>query len=422
MINLDYIILRLKNGFRKLSDTVMGTIAIFVYPLIVSVVSSQVIQYYVQQPFASREMAEFVYFSTLIWGIILGIIIVFLIGGNPKELRVNNLMRKTKLRNKHDESPLLMDYKEDDGVITMEFFSEGIPIDKWLDEKTSIESALNMEIVKIAPKKGKMTIEVVGVSANNSLPNMIYWDPSCISNKDDIINLGVGFCGVVSMSLNKIPHILIGGSTGSGKSILLKTIIFQRLLRNDVVYIADFKGGVDYNGYLKKRSVFVTDIDVLLKVLEDVKTELYSRMRLFEEYECPNIVAYRNQHSSEDMPRIVVAFDEIAEVLDKTGCSSEVKKQIQKVEVYLSIIARLGRAFGIHLVLSTQRPDANILNGQIRNNIDMRICGRADDVLSKIILDNTSASDAIPKYEQGLFITNDGTIFRGYYFNDNEVE
>ena len=84
-----------------------------------------------------------------------------------------------------------------------------------------------------------------------------------------------------------------------------------------------------------------------------------------------------------------------------------------------SCIARQGRAFGIHLILATQRPDATILTGQIRNNIDCRICGRADNVLSQIILDSTEAADRIPKDAQGRFLKHDGTVFQGYLFDEN---
>lgn len=90
-------------------------------------------------------------------------------------------------------------------------------------------------------------------------------------------------------------------------------------------------------------------------------------------------------------------------MLDKTGLSKQQKDEILKIESELSIIARQGRAFGIHLVLATQRPDATILNGQIRNNIDTRICGRADNVLSQIILDNTDASDKIANLHRDDF-------------------
>lgn len=129
-----------------------------------------------------------------------------------------------------------------------------------------------------------------------------------------------------------------------------------------------------------------------------------------------NIVKYNNI-AKRKLQRIIFACDEVAEILDKTGLIKEEKEKIYKIENLLATIARQGRAFGVNLILSTQRPDANILNGQIRNNIDCRICGRADDVLSKIILDNTDAAEIIPKDEQGLFLTNGGVIIRGYFFN-----
>ena len=103
-----------------------------------------------------------------------------------------------------------------------------------------------------------------------------------------------------------------------------------------------------------------------------------------------------------------------------TGLTKEEKEQVARMENRLSTIARQGRAFGIHLFLSTQRPDANILSGQIKNNIGYRICGRADNVLSMIILDNTDASDKIPHDAQGRFLTGDGTVFQAYWFDDTK--
>ena len=95
--------------------------------------------------------------------------------------------------------------------------------------------------------------------------------------------------------------------------------------------------------------------------------------------------------------------------------------KLAQIENKLSTIARQGRAFGIHLILATQRPDATIIPGQIRNNMDFRVCGRADSVLSQIILDNTSAAEQIPKDARGRFITGDGTVFQGYLFNEEQL-
>ena len=118
---------------------------------------------------------------------------------------------------------------------------------------------------------------------------------------------------------------------------------------------------------------------------------------------------------------MIFACDEIAEVLDKTGLSKEKKELISQIEGQISIIARQGRAFGIHLILATQRPSADIISGQIRSNMDCRICGRADSILSQIILDSTEAADQIPKDAQGRFITNTGVVFQSYLFDDSEV-
>ena len=95
------------------------------------------------------------------------------------------------------------------------------------------------------------------------------------------------------------------------------------------------------------------------------------------------------------MIRIIFACDEVAELLDKTGRSKDDKAEVAAIENLLSTIARQGRAFGIHLILATQRPDSNILAGQIKNNLDYRVCGRADLVLSQIILDKGDAHDRI---------------------------
>ena len=73
---------------------------------------------------------------------------------------------------------------------------------------------------------------------------------------------------------------------------------------------------------------------------------------------------------------------------------------------------------GIHLILSLQRPDATVLDGQITNNIDYRICGRANQTLSKIVLDQTDAKTEVPKDGNGIFMMNDGTIFQTYRIDE----
>ena len=111
----------------------------------------------------------------------------------------------------------------------------------------------------------------------------------------------------------------------------------------------------------------------------------------------------------------------MAEVLDRTGAESEQKKLLGQIENRLATIARLGRAFGIQLIIATQRPDANIIPGQIKNHMDVRVFGSEDSVLSQLILDNKSAADQLPKDERGRFITGGGTVFQGYLFDEEQL-
>lgn len=154
-------------------------------------------------------------------------------------------------------------------------------------------------------------------------------------------------------------------------------------------------------------------------MLNEFVDELERRKRLFKKSDCPNLSIY-NRINKTDLKRLILAFDEVAEVLDRTGSDKARKDKISAIENKLSIIARQGRAFGIHLILSTQRPDAALIPGQIRTNLGVRICGRADQILSQIILDNSEAAEKISKDSCGRFILHDGTLFQSYWFDETK--
>ena len=210
------------------------------------------------------------------------------------------------------------------------------------------------------------------------------------------------------------------GSTGSGKSVLLKLLLMQALRKGAEVYIADFKGGVDFPKVWHEKCRMCFAEEDLCNILDRLVEELERRKSAFKALGCPNIDAY-NEIAEHPLQRLIFACDEVAEMLDKTGADNERKKLLSQIESMLSTIARQGRAFGIHLILATQRPDATIIPGQIRNNMDFRVCGRADSVLSQIILDNTGAAEQIPKDARGRFITGDGTVFQGYLFDEGQL-
>lgn len=377
---------------------------------------------------AASRITCSLFFPILVFG---GLALLLLWAGTPSGAkRIQNNLQRIGLVNHAGEVPLLVAVQREtsdaarDGMTVLEFLSCGIPLSVWEDKRAAIETALNMHIADIRESDGKRRIQLYTVPAANELPKLLPWRDAYLQDGFPACRLilGESLLGTVTLDLNLIPHVLLGGGTGSGKSVLLKLMLMQCLKQPNIqVTIADFKGGVDFGSAWRKHPncKLILDRETLLRYLDEVIEKLEQRKDILGKTEHRDIYDY-NRHEPIPMERIVFAVDEVAEILDKTGLTKEEKEQVARIENRLSTIARQGRAFGIHLFLSTQRPDANILSGQIRNNIGYRICGRADNVLSMIILDSTDASDNIPHDAQGRFLTGDGTVFQAYWFDDTK--
>lgn len=333
-------------------------------------------------------------------------------------------LQRVGLVNHAGEAPRLLRRRRDmelPNVTIWEFDNRGIPLKEWEDKQGRIEAALDLTIAKVNYGKGKRRVLLYAVPAKSGLPERIDWKDKYLPRDDFVLALGESLLGPVTVDLDKIPHVLLGGSTGSGKSLLLKLLLMQALQKGAEVYIADFKGGVDFPRAWRGRCrMCFTETD-LLDLLDGLVDELNRRKALFGAERHPNLGAY-NKAKGDHLPRLIFACDEVAEVLDKTGADSERKKLLAQIENRLATIARLGRAFGVHLILATQRPDVNILPGQIKNNLDFRVCGRAESVLSGIILGNSTADEQIPKDARGRFITGDGVVFQGYLIDGDRLD
>ena len=332
-------------------------------------------------------------------------------------------MQKVGLVNHAGEAPVLVSRQKapDKPQLTMWVFDPcGIPLGEWEDKQARIETALNITIAKMEWAEGRRLIRVYAVPAKSDFPSLLPWDDKYLSMESFVLVQGESLTGQVTVNLANIPHILLGGSTGSGKSMLLKLLLMQSLRKGAEVYIADFKGGVDFPKVWHRECRICFNEQDLLYTLDQLIAVLEYRKVRMAETGCKDLDAY-NEVTGEGLSRLVFACDEVAELLDRTGRSKADKEMLAQIENRLATLARLGRAFGIHLILATQRPDANILPGQIKNNMDFRVCGRADNVLSQIILDNTSAAEQIPKAARGRFITGDGTVFQGYLFDEGQL-
>lgn len=354
-----------------------------------------------------------------------GTVLILILYGTPMGAgSFENAFLRIGLINKVGETPILISVRHGsrrEKIGIYEFDGVGIPFVEWENKRQWIEAALNVHIVKLKEGQSKRRIVLHTVPAGRGLSDRIAWKDAYLIQDSSTLVLGRSISGTATVNLAKIPHILLGGSTGSGKSVLLKLLLMQATKKNMAVCIADFKGGVDFSAVWQRSCRMCFDEVSLLSLMDELIHELQRRKTIFRESGSPNIDEY-NRKTGNHLQRYIFACDEVAELLDKTGMTKEQKETTMRAESRLAMIARQGRAFGIHLILATQRPDANILPGQIRNNMDCRVCGRADTVLSQIILDSTAAAEQIPKDTAGRFLLHDGTVFQAFWFDETKMQ
>lgn len=343
------------------------------------------------------------------------------IGYVPGALEMQRNFSRIGFSNHVGESPYLIKRELlEHNVTALTYYCTGLPLKMWVDAQLTIETALNMLIASIHEGKDRRTITLYCVQPGHAFELIRWNDTYVLRHNDNLLIAGCGLTGDVIIDLDKTPHILIGGNTGSGKTVLLRCLLWQAIQQSDIVYIADFKGGVDFGRLWHRFAHIITNEKDLLELLNLLVDELEERKKLFIEADASNIKDYFNK-TKQYLNRIIFSCDEVAELLDKTGADKERKELLSQIEARLSTLARQGRAFGIHLVLATQRPDANILPGQIKNNLNVRICGRADATLSTIIIGDGRAAEQIPSDAQGRFIMDNGTVFQAYYFDDSLI-
>lgn len=301
-------------------------------------------------------------------------------------------------------------------------FSSNISLDEWKQNKSKLETALNVNILAFEQENSKKIVKLVTVPADFKIPSMILWEDERICKDDGVLRIGESALNIIEFNLNSVPHCLFAGETGSGKSVLLRTCLWQMIAKGCKVFMIDFKGGVEFGLDYEKYGEVITDRKRALEVLTMLCAENDKRLKLFRNMRAKNLAEF-NKKTGKNLCRIGLFCDEIAEMLDKTGVAKEDKQLYMEIEAKLATLARLSRATGINLFLGVQRPDAKILPGQIKNNIPVRVSGRfADKTASEIVLGTTDAVN-LPEIK-GRFLYKVGNQviqFQSYYFDDDKM-
>lgn len=305
----------------------------------------------------------------------------------------------------------------------LKFRSTGTELSNWQAVKFLMENVLNKIVVKIEQaKKDKQLYMVYTLDLKDDLEELYSWSDDFIDPDDGVLVLGEGLLGRVKIDLNNLPHILIGGVTGFGKSVLSNCLTWQLIKKGTVIIPLDFKGGIELDMFSPFHEV-ISERDKAVKALEAVVKEYEERLKLIKSRKLKNIKQFNAKYPDEALCRMVIIGDEVAEML--SGATSKVDQVlISKLDEQVSTVARLARAVGIHLILGTQRPDANVLQGQIKNNLPARICGRMIDIQPSIMILGTPDATRIPDIK-GRFMLSLGAdieIFQSYYFKDTDIK
>ena len=244
-----------------------------------------------------------------------------------------------------------------------------------------------------------------------------------IAAKDSLpIALGEDTAGEpVASDLSSLPHLLIAGATGSGKSVCINTIVASLLMtcppdKLRMVMVDPKRVELTpFNGIPHLVTPVIVDTDDVLAVLKAAQSEMLRRYKKLEEVGARNLEAY-NRKASEHMPFFVIIIDELADLMMAAA---------YEVEQALVRLAQLGRATGIHLILATQRPSVNVVTGLLKANIPARVAfAVASQVDSRVILDAVGAEKLLGKGD-ALLLTSDSpkpVRVQGAYVSDAEIE
>lgn len=316
---------------------------------------------------------------------------------------------------------------------------EGVRVNKFTNLSDDLSRVMKASRVRvIAPIPGT---RFVGIEIPNRSPAIVYLK-NIISSEDYnnldskmSIALGKTTSGKsFSFELNKMPHLLVAGATGSGKSVCINSIITSILYKakpDEVKFILIDPKKVELSSYnvLKDYHLITTsnlDENVITKtensigILESAITEMERRFQLFSEVKVRNIDEYNKKCISnselEKIPFIVIIIDELADLMMTSG---------RAIEDPITRLAQKARAIGIHLIVATQRPSVDVITGLIKSNFPARIAFQVSSKIdSRTIIDQSGAETLLGNGDMLFLPPGAATPIRlhGAYISLEEIE
>lgn len=274
------------------------------------------------------------------------------------------------------------------------------------------------------PGRGLVGIEIPNHSLEIVTLRTMLSSPVMQKTKSKLsVSLGLDVSGnPLSVDIAKMPHVLVAGTTGSGKSVLINSFISSLLFRaspQEVRLIlidpkrVEFTG---FNGIPHLLTPVIVEPEKILSALKWSMTEMDKRYKLFAERGVRNIDSYNELAGFQVLPYIVIFIDELADLMMFAPV---------EVEDAIARIAQMARATGIHLVIATQRPSVNVITGLIKANIPCRIAFNVSSMIdSRVIIDTPGAEKLLGRGDM-LYIPPDQakpTRIQGTYVSEKETK
>ncbi|WP_128425895.1 FtsK/SpoIIIE family DNA translocase [Gudongella oleilytica] len=305
----------------------------------------------------------------------------------------------------------------------------GIKLSRIVSLSDNISLSLASSDIRIeAPIPGKAA---VGIEVPNKTKDMVLFKELIQSkefadSKSDIpLVLGKDITGnVVISTIDKMPHLLIAGATGSGKSVCINTIIMGLLYKSspeDLKMLLIDPKVVElsvYNGIPHLLIPVVTDAKKSAFALNWAVGEMERRYKLFAKSNVRDIQSYNEKHSTDGdkLPKILIIIDELADLMMVAA---------QEIEDYIARLAQMARAAGMYLIVATQRPSVDVITGTIKANIPSRISfAVSSQVDSRTILDMAGAEKLLGQGDMLFYPSSYSKPVRlqGAFISNNEVE
>ena len=311
-------------------------------------------------------------------------------------------------------------------VVTLNEFepAAGVKVSKIINLSDDIARNTSSESARISTIPGSSTvgIEIPNLSRENVFLSEILDNASFHKKEIKLpIALGKNISGdPVISDLSSMPHLLIAGTTGSGKSVCINTIILSLLYRHTpekckfILIDPKMLELSTYEGVPHLLCPVITEAKKAASVLGWVVKEMESRYRLMTKEGVRNIDSYNSKHKL-PMPYIVVVVDEMSDLMLVAG---------KEIENYIQKLSQMARAAGIHIIMATQRPSVDVITGTIKANFPTRISFQVTSKIdSRTILGEQGAEQLLGKGDM-LYMSSANRIVRIHapFVSDNEIE